>query len=62
MVNNNVKRIRIKKGYTQEELANILSISASYLSKIERGEKEPSLQLAVKMARKLDCLLDDLFF
>lgn len=37
-VNNKVKEIRIKKGLSQEELANKSNISRYLISKIENGE------------------------
>ncbi|MFT8319296.1 MAG: helix-turn-helix transcriptional regulator [Bacillus sp. (in: firmicutes)] len=59
---NNIRDIRIKRGLTQKEFASMLNISYDYLNKLERGKKTPSLTLAVRMARSLDCKLDDIFF
>lgn len=59
---NKINNFRKKKGLTQEELAKALRISATYLNKVERGHIDPSLKLAVRIAKKLDCTLDDLFF
>jgi putative transcriptional regulator len=59
---NNIKEIREDKGLSQEELADLLKISAGHLSKVERGERSPSLKLAVRIAKTLDCTLDKLFF
>jgi putative transcriptional regulator len=44
------------------ELAKKLGISVSYLNRIEKGTKDPSLRLAVRIAHVLDVKLDDLFF
>ena len=59
---NRVKKFRLKQGLTQEELAAKLKISPGYLSKVERGEVDPSLKLAVRIAKSLRCTLNDLFF
>lgn len=59
---NKINDFRLKKGYTQQELADLLKISLGHLSKIERGDRDPSLKLAVRIAKVLDCKLDDLFF
>ncbi|GIN38423.1 helix-turn-helix transcriptional regulator [Bacillus sp. Gen3] len=59
---NKIKNFRTKKGFTTKEFAEKVNISVSHLRKIERGEGTPSLKLAVRIAKELDCTLDDLFF
>lgn len=59
---NEIKKFRKEKGYSQQELAHLLKVSVTHLNKIERGHREPSLKLAVRIAKLLDCTLDDLFF
>lgn len=59
---NKIADIRKSKGYSQQELAKILHISAGYLNKIERGKIDPGVKLAVRIAKKLDCTLNDIFF
>jgi putative transcriptional regulator len=59
---NKIAYYRSKKGWTQIELANKLGISPFYLNKIERGKKDPSIRLAIRIARYLEVRLDDLFF
>jgi transcriptional regulator with XRE-family HTH domain len=42
-----------------KELADVLGISAhSYISKLENGEKRPSVEMAVKISRIFDISLD----
>lgn len=48
------KKYRIKQGYTQEILAEILCISTRHLQRIENGENEPSLELLKKMIKILN--------
>ena len=45
---------RLRKGYTQQELAKKLGVSEAYISKLERGGNPPSNMLALKLAEKLD--------
>lgn len=45
--------IRQERGYSQVEFARILGISRSYLSEIETGVKNPSLQLLESIGDKL---------
>lgn len=59
---NKIQKFREEKGLTQENLADLLKISEDYLGKIERGKRVPSMKLAVRIAKLLDCKLDDLFF
>lgn len=48
------KRYRIKHGYTQENLAEILNISSRHLQRIEKKENEPSLDLFRKLVKILN--------
>jgi DNA-binding XRE family transcriptional regulator len=59
---NNIKGLREKRGLTQEELAEKVKCSPGHLSKVERGERAPSLKLMMRIARVLRCNLDDIFF
>lgn len=47
----NLKDIRLKNGFTQAEAAKKLGINVHHLSKCERGERNPSDKLKVKMAQ-----------
>ena len=57
----NIKRLRLDKGLTQEKLANILGISAQAVSKWENSETYPDGALLVPLAKALDVSLDELF-
>lgn len=45
---------------TQEELAKAAGINRTYLSEIENGHENISLERAEKLAHALDCKLSDL--
>lgn len=49
-----VKRIRITKGYSQEQLAAFAELDRTYISGIERGKRNVSLLNLVKLAKALD--------
>lgn len=49
----NVKIQRLKKGYTQEELANKMDIHLTYLAKIETGRINISLGKILELANVL---------
>ena len=57
----NLKNLRVKKNMTQEQLANILGVSAQAVSKWETSETYPDGALLVPIANALDVSLDILF-
>jgi len=57
----NLKKLRQKKGWSQEKLAREASISYNTLIKIERGGiKNPKLETVIKLAKALGVSVDDL--
>ncbi len=57
----NIKRIRLDKNMTQEQLASRLGISAQAVSKWETSETYPDGSLLLPLAQELDVSLDELF-
>ena len=53
-----IRESRIKKGYTQQDLADRSDIGAVYISEIERGIKMPSLHIFIKIIDSLDVSAD----
>lgn len=53
-----VRRKRRELGLTQEQLAEQVGLSTSFIGFIERGEKAPSLDTMAKLADVLDMTLD----
>ena len=45
----NIKELRIKKGLTQEQLANECGVQRTTITMIELGENKPSVELAKKL-------------
>lgn len=61
MVGTALKRLRLEKGYSINELSDRAGVSKSYLSYIERGiQKNPSLQVLSKLASTLDTHVEEL--
>ena len=56
-----IKSLRRSRGYTQEQLAEIIDISANYLAGIERGEANPTLSLLQRLSTGLEIPLPELF-
>lgn len=61
MIRNNLRKLRKKKGLSQEKLARLADISLNALTKIESGfAKKPTIQTVVKLAKALEVSIDDL--
>ncbi|WP_327139021.1 helix-turn-helix domain-containing protein [Nocardia sp. NBC_01327] len=56
----NVRRRREEAGLTLEQLSTQSSVSRAMLSKVERGEKSPTIGVASRIAHALDTSLSDL--
>ena len=59
---NTIKEIRKQKNISQTQLANLCSISQTYLSQIENDQKEPNISILKVIANKLNIALPILFF
>ena len=57
-----IQQARAKKGYTQEQLAEMLNISLIHLANIEGGRRNPSVPLLFQMMELLDFSVDELVF
>jgi transcriptional regulator with XRE-family HTH domain len=53
LVGKNVRRLRLQKDMTQEELAFEAEIDLTYIGGIERGRRNPSLMVLVRIAKAL---------
>ncbi|HWJ79161.1 MAG TPA: helix-turn-helix domain-containing protein [Niallia sp.] len=61
LVGSKIKKLRLKRGYSINELSDRAGVSKSYLSYIERGiQKNPSLQVLSKLANTLDTNVEEL--
>ena len=59
---NNIRVERAIKGYTQEELANRVSVSRQTINAMEANKYVPSTTLAIKIARVFDKKVEEIFF
>lgn len=59
-VGENIRHMREKAGMTQACLAEQAGVTQAMLCQIERGTKNPSLQLGAEIARILNCRLENL--
>jgi len=60
-IRNRVKELREAKGWTQQELADLVGVSRQSINSIERGRYVPSLMLALIFSRVFRISTDDIF-
>ena len=56
----NVRRLRDASGFTQERLADKADLDPTYISGIERGLRNPTLLIIVRLAKALGVPLCEL--
>lgn len=54
-----VRAKRIEKELSQESLADLAGLHFTYVSSVERGERNISLENMAKLARALECQISD---
>ena len=58
----NVKLARLKKGLTQEQLAELMNIHLTYIARIETGKINMSLGKILELANTLNIDINKLLF
>jgi transcriptional regulator with XRE-family HTH domain len=53
LVGRNVKRVRQRKGLTQEQFAEVSGFSQQYISSLERGRRNPTVVTLYELATAL---------
>jgi putative transcriptional regulator len=56
-----VKELRARFGLTQEQLAKKVGVRRETIVFLEKGEYNPSLKLAAKVARALNSTIEEIF-
>ena len=58
---NRIKELRKAKGYRQEDLAAALGVSRQTIIAVENNKYNPTLELAMTLARHLQTTVEELF-
>ena len=58
---NRVRELRTAAGLTQQELARRVHVSSSTIISLEKGQYNPSLLLAYRMALELHTTMEELY-
>lgn len=57
-----IQKLRKQAGYeSQEKFAEVLGLSRTHIGHIEQGRKNPSMEVLVKIAKKLRVDMSELF-
>lgn len=56
-----IQELRKQKGFTQEDLADLIEVDRSYMGFVERGERNPPLDKLIKIAKAFKITLPELF-
>ena len=56
-----ISALRKAKGYTQGELAYACGVKVDAISQYERGRRKPNSRVMPRLARALDCSIEDIF-
>ena len=57
----NLKRIRLEKGISQESLALSADLDRTYIPSIEKGERNVSITVVEKLANALNANISEFF-
>ena len=58
---NNLQQIRKARGLTQQQLSESANVSRKSINAVENGVYIPSTVLALKIAKTLNCSVEDIF-
>ncbi|MDO5039627.1 helix-turn-helix transcriptional regulator [Clostridium sp.] len=59
---NRIKELRKELGYRQEDLAINMNVTRQTINAIENNKYNPTLELAMKLAKFLGTTVENLFF
>jgi len=61
-IRNRVRVLRLRRGWTQAELARRVGVDRAYINRVERNRQQPGRRTMVKLAEVFSCSLDDMFY
>ena len=56
-----IRKLRARKGWSQEEFAGVSGLHRTYIGAVERGEKNLTISTLHTLAKTLDTTIDRLF-
>lgn len=61
LIGKRIAEIRIKRGLTQEKLAEMVNYSANHIAKLESARTNPSFNLLINIAKAMNVEMKDIF-
>lgn len=62
ILKNRLKEVRTEKGFSQQQLAEMVGVSRNTISSIETGQFNPTAKLALVLCIALDKRFEELFY
>ncbi len=62
VLKNRMKEVRVEKGLSQAQLAEMVGVSRNTISSIETGQFSPTAKLALVLCIALDKKFEELFY
>ena len=56
----NIEKRRIAAGLSQRQLSRLVGVQQNTISQYEKGKREPSLEVLIKLADIFGCTIDEL--
>ncbi len=57
----NLKKYRLLKELTQEQLAQLVGVRRETIMRLEKGQYNPSLKLAIDISRVVEAQIEEIF-
>ena len=62
-IKNNLEKIRLENGFKfQKDFADFLELSQYQYNRYERNERQPSLEIAIRISKKLNIDVREIFY
>ena len=58
VIGERIRNERLKKGYTQKELGDLIGVSSSAICGYENGKKKPALSIIIRLSSVLNLSID----
>ncbi|MDD4300030.1 MAG: helix-turn-helix transcriptional regulator [Methanomicrobium sp.] len=60
-MDNRIRELRSERGLTQQQLSELVNVSSRTIISLEKGQYNPSVLLAHKIAVIFECRIEDVF-
>ena len=61
ILGSNIKRIRVQKGWSQDKLSEVSGLHRTYISGIERGVRNPTVDIVQQISQAFVVHISELF-